>query len=61
MFIEEIKPKIKQFDSNIWRWETYLCEEVDLVYKSYLPIFKNAYSVYSGRLNTPGSTPFMSI
>lgn len=61
LFTDEIWPKIQNNDSNTWRWDVYLCEEVDIIYKRYLAIFKEIYTGYSGRTKTPGAKVFMSI
>jgi hypothetical protein len=54
-------PFMESIDSNKWRWEKYICEDVDLTLKSYLPILKAVYGQFSGRKTKPGMKPFMSL
>src|SRR5574343_2091663 len=30
--LTEMKPRLEEYDSNVWRWGVYICEEVDVVY-----------------------------
>ncbi|CAG9313733.1 unnamed protein product [Blepharisma stoltei] len=48
-------------DTNIWRNEKYLCEEVDLVLKAHKPILDAIYKKYSGKKTLPGQKVFMCL
>jgi hypothetical protein len=54
-------PVMKQYSSEEWRWDLYICEEVDLVLKAYLPILQYIYKRYSGGKCKPGQKPYMSL
>jgi hypothetical protein len=49
------------YSSETFRWGRYICEEVDVVLKAYLPILKGVYHKFSGRKAKPGQKPFMSL
>ena len=61
MLIDNILPYIDNIDSNIWRWKYYICKDVDIVFKRYLPILKSLYEKYSGKFNVPGTKKTMSV
>ena len=54
-------PYMETIDSNKWRWDKYICEDVDLVLKSYKRILDGIYDKYSGRYTKPGAKNFMSL
>jgi len=47
--IDDMLTNMKKYDSNTWRWDKYICEEVDLVYKAYTPLVEAIYKKYSGK------------
>ena len=47
--MDDMISHMKKLDSNVWRWDKYICEEVDLVYKAYAPLMEAIYKKYSGR------------
>lgn len=54
-------PILFKYDSNRWRWDYYICEEVDLVYKAHKPILDNIWTRFSVRLKKPGQKNFMCL
>jgi hypothetical protein len=54
-------PVMQKYNSDTWRWDKYICEEVDIVLKAYLPILQAVYKKYSGKLCKPGQKPFMCV
>lgn len=58
---DHLLPVISKNDSNKWRWEKYVCEDVDLTLKAHLPVLKALFSRYSGRKTLPGYKPFMCL
>jgi hypothetical protein len=58
---EEMWPILSKYDSNTWRWERYICEDVDLVYKAHRPILESIWSRYSIRMKKPGQKNFMCL
>lgn len=61
MLEDHCLPSMRQYDSNIFRNERYLCEEVDNVFRAYLPIVRYLYTTNSKRHVKPGVKPFMSL
>mmetsp|Transcript_5490 Transcript_5490/g.3140 ORF Transcript_5490/g.3140 Transcript_5490/m.3140 type:complete len:151 (+) Transcript_5490:97-549(+) len=61
LMVENILPEIKDFNENDWRFKEYCIEEVDKLYKKYLPILNSLYAKYSGKNTLPGKTKFMSL
>jgi len=59
--IDDMLTNMKKYDSNTWRWDKYICEEVDLVYKAYTPLVEAIYKKYSGKAWKPGQKNFMSL
>jgi len=60
--VEEMKPIITKYDSNVWRWQrVYICEEVDLVLKAHKSILDAVYKRFSGRFDKPGKPKTMSL
>jgi hypothetical protein len=57
---EHVKPVLK-FDSNKWRYERYLNEEVDTVYTNNLDTLQKFYARYSGKYSQGGEKPWMSV
>jgi hypothetical protein len=57
---EHVKPILK-FDSNKWRQERYLNEEVDQVYINNLDVLQKFYVRYSGKYSQGGEKPWMSV
>lgn len=51
---------ISSYNSNAWRNDIYICEDVDLVLKVFKPILDFAFSKYSGKKTLPGCKKFMS-
>jgi len=49
------------YDTNKWRFEKYLCEDVDLALKAHKPILEFVFSKYSGKKGLPGSKPFLAL
>ncbi|CAG9317234.1 unnamed protein product [Blepharisma stoltei] len=58
---DHLLPIITLYDTNKWRLEKYVCEDVDLVLKAYKPILDAVYKRYSGKKALPGQKPFMSL
>lgn len=58
---EDMWPILCKYDCNKWRWDRYICEEVDLIYKAHRPILENIWSRYSIRLKKPGQKNFMCL
>jgi hypothetical protein len=58
---EDMWPILSKYDSNIWRWDRYICEEVDLVYKAHKPILESIWSRFSVRMKKPGQKNFMCL
>lgn len=54
-------PIIMEHDTNKWRMEKYVCEDVDLVLRAHKSILDAIFKRYSGRKALPGQKPFMSI
>ena len=54
LLVTSIEPYVKNFDSNSWRWETYISEEVDAIYKKYISVINGVYKKYSGKQALPG-------
>jgi hypothetical protein len=40
----EMVPFMETVNSETFRWEKYICEDVDLTLKSYLPILKSVFA-----------------
>ena len=57
--LNEMSPVLDAYDSNVWRWDVYLCEEVDMVYKAYRQILDAVYQRFSVRKSKPGQPKFM--
>ena len=53
MIVDDIQPVISKFDSNEWR-NTYICKEVDAMFKKYLPILNATFNNYSKKYVLPG-------
>jgi hypothetical protein len=60
-FMDGIRDFLKTIDCNTLRWARYICEDVDLIFKRYLSLFKNLFAKYSGRKTRPGCKIFMSL
>ena len=58
---ESARLLLSAHDSNKWRKIEYMCEEVDVVLKSYKPLLDNIFKLYSGRKSLPGQKPFMCL
>jgi len=58
---ESVKPFIAKFNHHQFRPDRYWNEEVDTVYKSYLPIIRGIYKKYSGQKTLPGQKKFMCL
>ena len=52
---------ISSYNSNAWRNEVYICEDVDIILKVYKPILDCAFLKYSGRKTLPGCKKFMCV
>ena len=61
MLQEHLIPFMQNYNSNKWRMEKYLCENVDLVLKCHKQILDSVYKKYSGKKAMPGQKPFMSL
>eukprot|EP00359_Climacostomum_virens_P009598 CAMPEP_0204913250 /NCGR_PEP_ID=MMETSP1397-20131031/11196_1 /ASSEMBLY_ACC=CAM_ASM_000891 /TAXON_ID=49980 /ORGANISM="Climacostomum Climacostomum virens, Strain Stock W-24" /LENGTH=869 /DNA_ID=CAMNT_0052084449 /DNA_START=77 /DNA_END=2683 /DNA_ORIENTATION=- len=61
MLTEDMWPILSKYDSNKWRWDRYICEDVDLAYKAHKPILDNIWSRFSIRLKKPGQKNFMCL
>jgi hypothetical protein len=61
MLDEHCLPAMKLFDSNRFRYDRYVKEEVDEVFKAYLIILRYLYNSNSARHVKPGQKPFMSL
>lgn len=58
---ESVTPFINKFNHHQWRVDRYWKEEVDTVYKSYLPVVRGIYKKYSGQKTLPGQKKFMCL
>ena len=58
---QSVVPMISKFNHHKWRVERYWNEEVDTIYKSYLPVFRGIYKKYSGERTLPGQKNFMCL
>lgn len=66
---ENIFPNIEGFEcneitsmnTNWWRDNIYMVEDVDLMLKVYKPVLEHVYARYSGRKTLPGCKKFMSL
>jgi hypothetical protein len=58
---QDMWPTLSKYDSNKWRWERYICEEVDLVYKAHRAILDSIWTRFSIRLRKPGQKNFMCL
>jgi hypothetical protein len=61
MFEEHCLAVMREFDSQHFRLESFLKEEVDDVFRGYLPIVKHLYNSNSQRNVLPGQKPFMCL
>ncbi|CAG9324752.1 unnamed protein product [Blepharisma stoltei] len=61
IFKDNFLRNMTQMDTNIWRDQKYLCEEVDLVLKAHKPILDAIYKKYSGKKTLPGQRVFMCL
>jgi hypothetical protein len=61
MMLDACRPHLNSIDSNRWRWDRLICEEVDYVYKKYFRVFKQIYKKFSGKKAVPGKKPFMCL
>lgn len=61
MLNEHLLPRLTTFNSDRWRIETYMNEQVDLTLKAHKPILDSIYKRYSGRKTLPGYKPFMCL
>jgi hypothetical protein len=59
--MKEFGSYMESFDSEIWRWKHYICEDVDVVLKRYPKIVTKVYRKYSGRYTKPGRKKFMAL
>ena len=57
---EKLGDVIKSYDSNVWRLEECVTEDVDIILKTHKPILDNLYKRYSGKKTLPGQKPTMS-
>lgn len=58
---EHLKGFFERFDFNRWRWNRYLTEDCDKVFKAYLPILQLIFHTNSRLQVKPGQKPFMSL
>ena len=61
LLAEHLMEIMKKYDYKAWRFQEYLTEEVDLVYKAHKIILDFIFKRYSGRKALPGQKPFMSL
>lgn len=61
IFEEHCSTTMQQFNSNIFRYERYLREDVDEKFRAYLPIIRYLYTSNSKRNVMPGQNAFMSL
>ncbi|CAG9334427.1 unnamed protein product [Blepharisma stoltei] len=54
-------PVFSKYDSNKWRYEKYLVEDVDLALKVHKMILDAIFKKYSGKKTLPGKKPFVSV
>jgi len=52
---------LEKYDSNRWRWDVYICEDIDLTLKAHKAILDALYKKFSGKKTLPGYKPFMSL
>lgn len=57
----DMAPLLESYDSNVWRWGMYICEEVDLVYKAWKVVLDAVYQRFSVRKSKPGLPKFMCL
>ena len=58
---DHLLPIISKYNSNKFRWESYIKEEIDVVFKKHLSLVNAVYKQYSKLLVKPGQKPFMSL
>eukprot|EP00358_Blepharisma_japonicum_P001299 CAMPEP_0202955260 /NCGR_PEP_ID=MMETSP1395-20130829/51643_1 /ASSEMBLY_ACC=CAM_ASM_000871 /TAXON_ID=5961 /ORGANISM="Blepharisma japonicum, Strain Stock R1072" /LENGTH=375 /DNA_ID=CAMNT_0049671631 /DNA_START=936 /DNA_END=2060 /DNA_ORIENTATION=- len=58
---EHLLAVMRNNDTNKWRFDKYVCEEVDLVLKAHKPILDALFRKYSGKKTLPGMKAFMSL
>jgi hypothetical protein len=61
MIRDHVGPLISKYDSNKFRWEVYVNEDVDNVFKKHLTLINAIYKQYSRALVKPGQKAFMSL
>ena len=59
--LSDMAPLLETYDSNQWRWNVYICEEVDLVYKAWKVVLDTIYQRFSIRKSKPGLPKFMCL
>lgn len=61
LFRDHILKFMMSMDTNKWRKEMYVCEEVDLVLKAHKLILDVIFKKYSGKKTLPGKKAFMCL
>ena len=56
-----VKPFLGRFNTNKWRKNRYLNEEIDIIYTNYLEIMQTLFAKFSGKYAKGGEKPWMSV
>ena len=47
LFDKILTEGMKQWDSNVWRMTRYACENMEIVFRTYMPVFQKLYDKYA--------------
>ena len=44
--LDTIVPMMEVYDGNLWRYQRYFTENMEIVYRTYMPVFQQLYNKY---------------